>query len=347
VLSFSVEPRLNMSERDQETFYRRLLDRVRDAPGVAGAGLVWLRPFSQGAADARFRLEDRPGEEVSAELNNVSPGFFGALDLPLVDGRDFIDAEFLREDAAGGGVVIVTESLARRLSPNGSPVGRRVVMDYPEGRVRTIVGVVRDTRQRRTVSVSLDAMFEPFGQTFASGWASVVARLDAPEAVVVPELGRVVAALDPALPIYDVVRLDAALREQFADELLLLRLMGAFAGIATLVAAAGLYGVLTRAVTERRREIGIRLALGATPGSISRIVRADGIRMLVTGATLGLAAGWWLARYLQAHLYGVDPLDAVSVAVTLGLVTVVALSSSAIPARRASTLDPADVLRPH
>jgi ABC-type lipoprotein release transport system permease subunit len=105
--------------------------------------------------------------------------------------------------------------------------------------------------------------------------------------------------------------------------------------------------VLTRAVTERRREIGIRLALGATPGSISRIVRADGIRMLVTGATLGLAAGWWLARYLQAHLYGVDPLDAVSVAVTLGLVTVVALSSSAIPARRASTLDPADVLRPH
>ena len=346
VLAFSLEPGLQMPAEQQPAFYRRVVNLVREQPGVREAGLVWLRPFSQGAADTTFRLEGQSAEAgVSAELNNVSPGFFAAMGVPIVDGRDFTDAEFLRPDDDGGGVVIVSESLSRRLSQGGSPVGRRIVMDYPEGRLRTIVGVVRDTRLRRTVSVSLDAMFEPFGQTFTSGWATVVVGLAAPAEAVAPVVRDAVATIDPDLPVYDVARLDEAIGEQFADELLLLRLMAAFAAIATMVASVGLYSVLSRGVVERRRELGIRVALGATPRSLARLVTIEGLRVLLVGTTVGLAASWALRQSVEAHLYGVHPLDAISIVSAIGLITVVVLLSSALPARRASAFDPAETLR--
>jgi putative ABC transport system permease protein len=346
VLTFSIEPGLQGYGPRQERFYRELLDRVRTIPALRGAGLVWLQPFSTGAADARLWPEESSADHaLDAELNAVSPGFFSALGLPLLQGRDFIEAEFQRPDEHGGGVVIVTESLARHAFGAGPAVGRRVVMEASENRVRSVVGVVRDTRQRRVATVSTDMVFEPFGQSFPSGWASIVAGLQGPEAAVVSEIRRRVAEIDPALPIYNVERLDRAFAKQFADDLLIVRLTTVFSLLAMAIAAVGLHGVLARTVAERRREFGIRAALGATPGGLARLVSGEATRLLVSGILIGLTASWWLVRYIEARLFGVNPLDAVSIVIAVALVGVVTAVSCVPAARRAGKLDAAGLLR--
>ena len=346
VLTFSIEPGLQGYGPRQEPFYRELLERVRTVPGVRGAGLAWLQPFSQGGADTSFRLEEAPPDQrVSAEHNTVSPGFFAALGLPIVQGRDFTDTEFQRRDDQGGGVVIITESLARRVFGQAPAVGRRIVMTFPEGRVRTVVGVVRDTRQRRVTTVSTEMLFEPFGQPFQSGWASVLVGLEGDETPVAAEIRRRVAAIDPTLPIYDVERLDRAFRKQFADDLLVVRLTTVFSILAMVLAAVGLHGVLARTVADRTREFGIRAALGATPGGLAGLVSREAARVLAAGVALGLASGWWLVRFIEARLFGITPLDAASILTAVVLVSVVTLVSSVPAARRAARLDAAALLK--
>ncbi|HEY7474290.1 MAG TPA: ADOP family duplicated permease [Vicinamibacterales bacterium] len=346
VLTFSVEPGLQGYGPRQEAFYRDLLDRVRAIPGVRGAGLAWLQPFSQGAGDTSFRLEGAPADQqLSAEFNSVSPGFFTALGLPIVAGRDFTDIEFQRTEEAGGGVVIITESLARRTFGTSPAIGRRIVMTFPEGRVRTVVGVVRDTRQRRVTTVSTEMLFEPFGQSFKTGWASVLVGLNGAEAPTVSAIRQRVAAIDPTLPIYNVERLDRSFRKQFADDLLIVQLTSAFSVLAMLLAAIGLHGVLARSVADRTREFGIRAALGATPGGLATLVSAEAIRVLAAGVGLGLFASWWLVRFIEARLFGITPLDAVSILTAVALVSLVTLLSSAPAARRAAKLDAASMLK--
>jgi predicted permease len=346
VLTFSVEPGLqNYAGPRRETFYRDLLDQVRAVPGVRAAGLAWLQPFSQGAGDTSFYLEEASAEErVSAEYNAVSSGFFAALGLPIVEGRDFSRDEFQRPDDAGGGVVIVTESLARRLAGAVPVVGRRIVM-FPEKRVRTIVGVVRDTRQRRVATVSTDVLFEPFGQSFATGWASVLVGLSGASAAVASEIPRRVAAIDPTLPIYDLERLDRSFRKQFADDILIVQLTVVFSVLAMALAAVGLHGVLARTVADRRREFGIRAALGATPGGLAGLVSREAAAVLIAGAVLGLGTGWWLVRFIEARLFGIAPLDPASILIALLLVSAVTLASSLPAARRAARLDAAALLK--
>jgi predicted permease len=347
VLTFSVEPGLQgYAGAKRQAFYGDLLDRVRSVPGVRAAGLAWLQPFSQGAADVSFHVEGAPAEPaVSAEHNAVSAGFFAALGLPIAQGRDFSAEEFQRPDDAGGGVVIVTESLARRISGAAPVVGRRIVMTYPEGRVRTIVGVVGDTRQRRVATVSTDVLFEPFGQSFPTGWASVLVGVSGNGGAVMSEIPRQVAAIDPTLPVYDVERLDRSFRKQFADDILIVQLTIVFSALATALAAVGLHGVLARAVADRTREFGIRAALGATPGGLAGLVSREAAGVLAAGAGLGLAAGWWLVRFIEARLFGITPLDPVSILGALVLVSFVTLASSMPAARRAARLDAAALLK--
>ena len=347
VLTFSVEPGLQgYSGTRRVTFYRDLLDRVRSVPGVRAAGLAWLQPFSQGASDTSFHLEGTPAETaVSAEHNAVSAGFLAALGVSILEGRDFSEDEFQRPDDKGGGVVIVSESLARRLSDSAPIVGRRIVMTYPEGRVRTIVGVVRDTRQRRVATVSTEMLFEPFGQSFATGWASVLVGLSGSSDAVSSEIPRRVAAIDPTLPIYDLERLDRSFRKQFADDILVMQLTVVFSVLAMALAAVGLHGVLARTVADRRREFGIRAALGATPGGLAGLVSREAAAVLIAGAVLGLGTGWWLVRFIEARLFGITPLDPASILFALLLVSVVTLASSLPAARRAARLDAAALLK--
>jgi predicted permease len=349
VLAFSVEPGLQGYGPRQEVFYRDLIDRVRVTPGVRAAGLAWLRPFSRNAADTAFKPEGAGDDaEVSAHLNAVSPGFFDAMGLRLVDGRDFNDSEFQRSATEGDAVAILTESLARRLFDGRPAVGRRLEGSFSGSSTRTIVGVVADTRQRRLDREQEDTLFEPFGQPFPTGWATMVVGLRSPDAgqtEIRSALRQVVTDLDPTLPIYDVTTLDAAILAHHADDLLVMRLTLTFALLATTLAAVGLYGVLARGVGERRHEIGIRTALGARPGAIAGLVTREAAGVLAWGLAIGLPLCWWLTRFLESRLFDVSRLDAVAFGGAVLLVVVVTIISALPAARRAARLDPASVLR--
>jgi ABC-type antimicrobial peptide transport system permease subunit len=187
--------------------------------------------------------------------------------------------------------------------------------------------------------------FEPFGQSFPAGSASVVLGLSAPVDAVLPAVRQAVRTLDADLPIYDVSLLDDSIRKQFADDLLVMRFTAVLAGLATLLAAVGLYGVLARLVTGRRREFAVRTALGATPATLSGLVAREASVVVVTGLACGVPLSWWLARLIESRLFGVTRLDPWSAAAAVGVMVLVALVSTLPAARRAARLDPADVLR--
>ena len=190
-----------------------------------------------------------------------------------------------------------------------------------------------------------DIIFEPFGQTFPSGWSSVVVGLAGPEDTVIANVRRAVADVDPTLPIYDVIRLDRAIARTFADDLLIMRLTVVFAVLATLLSGVGLYGVLARGVTERRREFAVRSALGAGPARIGALVTSEALRVAVVGLAVGLIATFWLSGFLASRLFGVTRLDPLAFVLAIGLVAVMILASAIGPTRRAARLDPATELK--
>jgi predicted permease len=346
VLTFSVQPGLQGYGERPTPFYRDLLDRVRQVPGVRAAAVAWLRPSFQGVgSDTDFHAEGAPStSELASDLNFVSPDFFSAVGLPLIDGREFSAAEF-RSRAGEGDVVIMTESLAQRTFGGAPAVGRRIVMSGDKGPAMTVVGVVRDTKQRRLTATSSDMLFEPFHEDSKFGWGSVIVGIAAPQEAVLPRLRQTMAALDPTLPMYDVMRVDEAIRGEFADDYLVMRLTMAFAMLATLVAAVGLYGVLARGVSERRREFGIRVALGASPSAVAGLVTREALYVLIGGVGLGVGASLWLARYLDSRLFGITHLDAVSFAAAIGIIVIVMLASAAPAGRRAARVNAAEVIK--
>jgi predicted permease len=345
VLTISVAPGLQDYGARQSGFYGQLVDRIRLVPGVRAAGVGWLRPSSQRVgSDTTFHPVEAPEDlKIDSDTNMVSPGYLDAIGLPILEGRDFSDTEFSTE-AGVDSAAIMTASLARKAFGTGTAIGRSIEL-AGEKAPRTIVGVVRDTRQRGVTKPSADMLFLPFSRYAKSGWASVVVGLAAPDAVVIPRLKQTIAEIDPTLPTYDVMRVDEAIRTEFASEALVMRLTMIFAALATLVAAIGLYGVLTRAVTERRREFGIRVALGASPGAVGRLIARESAILLVAGITIGAGTSALLARYVRSHLYGIDQLDPLSFGAAVLLATLMMLAATAPAGRRAARLDPANVLR--
>jgi putative ABC transport system permease protein len=343
VLVFSVEPRLPGYDDARKTmFYRNVMDRVREVPGVRSAGLSWSQPYGPIANDTVYWAENRSDQKVDAESNFVSSGFFQALGLRFVSGRDFAPSDGLTTTGAEGPVVI-NQAAARTLFGDAPAAGQRIVLSYPEHAVRVIVGVVGDMRQRRFMEPPEPMLFQPFSG--ASDWATIVVGLGEQAAAVVPRLREAVAAVEPRLPIFDVTTLGAAIDAQLADDILVTRLTTVFAVLATLLAAVGLYGVLARGVAERRREFSIRAALGAGPAAMARVVSGDALRFTAMGVVCGLAAATWLTRFLRTYLYGVDRLDPLALAGAVVLLAVVALAATLVPARRAAIVDPGAELK--
>jgi len=343
VLVLSVEPRLPGYDDARKTmFYRNLMDRVREVPGVQSAGLSWSQPYGQIATDNEYWAENRPEQRVDAEVNMVSSGFFEALGLRFVSGRDFAPHEVLTNTGVEG-PVIINESAARKLFGDAPAAGRRIVLAYPEHAVRVVVGVVSDMRQRQFMQPPEPMLFEPFSG--ASDWATIVVGLGERAAAVVPRLRQAVAAVEPRLPVFGVTTLADAIDAQLADDILVTRLTMVFAVLATMLAAVGLYGVLARGVAERRREFSIRAALGAGPAAMARLVSGDALRVTAIGVVCGLAAATWLTRFLKTYLYGVNRLDPLALAGAVLLLAIVALAATLVPARRAATVDPAPELK--
>ena len=326
-------------------FFERLLDRARALPGVewAAAGdSLPLKPFSMmmigGAAEGGSPAP--PGRGAELAVCAVTPDYFRALGITVRRGRPFLPT-----DRAGSPeVAIVNETLARRLWGTADPIGRTLRLAPARGAGPTVTGVVADVRHEGLEAPPRGVVYRPFAQDPRS-FAFVAVRAPVDPGGLVAALRREVASLDRGLAVHDVATMDGRLAEAMAPRRFNTLLLGAFGLVALLLSAVGLYGVMAHAVTERTREIGIRIAVGAAPAQVRALVLRQGLAMAVAGAVVGAGAALAGSRALEGALYGVGTTDAATfVAVPLILLAVSAIACE-LPARRATRVDPAVALR--
>jgi predicted permease len=329
----------------QTAFYRQLGERLAALPGVsAAAGINNLPVVAGGNTRSPFVLEGRAipsmNERKLAVRSNSIPGYFAALGIPLKAGRDFT----WRDVANQPNVAIISESTARRLFPAGeNPVGRRLITGIASI-PREIVGVVGDVRAENLSTAPGDTMYYPTAQ-LGDGFFSFVVRTARPAASVRDEIKAAVHALDPGIPIAEVQPMDNLLTESISDRRLVMGLVGGFALLALVLAGLGIYGVISYSVSLRTGEIGVRMALGASPGLIVGLVLREGLRLTLTGLGVGLLLAFGLTRLLASQLYEVSATDPLIYAGVSVFLAVVGFLACWIPARRATKVDPLVALR--
>jgi predicted permease len=335
---------LRYKEPEGENFYRHLLARVEAQPGVERASLV---RFAQlGFSYAQFQVfkeggHDTPSDEgTSTGFNVVGPNYFTTMETPLLRGRDFAETD--RSGAPG--VVVLNETLAATLWPGEDALGKRVSVNGPEGPFLEVVGVARDGKYRSLGETPHPYIYQPLLQSYDPKMTLIVRTSGEPQSVAAA-VREQIRALDPNLPVADV----KTLRDQLNLSLFPARaaawtLVG-FGVLALLLAAIGIYGVVSYSVAQRTREIGVRMALGAKGKDVLRLVLGQGLFVIAVGLALGLLLAGAATRVIAGFLYGVgvtDPLTFVGVPLLLGFV---ALGASYIPARRATKVDPLEALR--
>ena len=323
-------------------FFRELRERVAALPGVQAVAHVNDLPLT-GGSNGGIGIEGRtypPGAEPFAWKRVASPGYFEALRTPVLAGRAFDE-----RDAAGAPpVVVVNQAFARRYFPGESPLGKRVDFRWEITGLQEIVGVVADAREQGLHQPAEPTVYIPFAQR-PDEWAYLVVRTSGDPASLVPSLRQILASLDRSLPLSEVRTLEDVVSEGLAERRFALSLFGAFSALSLVLAALGLYAVISYTVVQRRQEIGIRMALGARAEHVLRSVLRQGLALSAAGVALGALAALWLGQFLSGLVFGVgttDPATFVGVALLLVLTALVA---SLVPALRATHLDPASVLR--
>ncbi len=331
---------------DRAQFYDRVLARARALPGVTDAAYASFLPMAMGGGIWPVTISGDPpptGPRPTVSLRYLTPHYFATLGVPLRAGRDVDDG-----DAADRSfVAVVSESFARRHWPGRDALGKRINVAFAE---RTVVGIVADVRVRGLERDAEPQVYVPYRQV-PDGWLSFYApkdlalRASGDPTLLLPALRAIIRETDPEQPISNVRLLDEIVDAQMAPRRTQLVTLLAFAGLAFLLAAIGIYGLLSFAVSNRAQEIGVRMAVGATPASILRMVLREGLLLAALGAIVGAAAAWAAGRWLESLLVGVSPTDAPTLAAALGLVLLMTLAGSLVPAWRASRLDPAQVMR--
>ncbi|MDQ6830076.1 MAG: FtsX-like permease family protein [Gemmatimonadota bacterium] len=328
------------------SFFDPLFERIRAIPGVRAAGMVNVLPIQNWGWNGNFSVETRPTERLAdqpfSEFRRVSTGYFDALKIPVRRGRDFSE-----RDAIGTApVVIINEALAKRYFPKEDPIGRRI--GDPPNDWSTIIGVVGDVRQAGLDREPLPEQYLLSAQMTKASTLSDMTLTIATTVEPTSITGAVrdaVRAVDPSQPIFRIRTMDQVIGESLTSRALYLLLLGVFAGIALALACAGIYGVMSYLVTQRTREIGIRMALGAQMRDVLRLVVRQGMMLAVAGIIIGVIAAIALTRLIQGLLYGVSATDALTFSAVAVSLAVVALVASWIPARRATRVDPVIAIR--
>ena len=345
VLSFRVAlPAAKYKGEGITNFYKQLNEHIRALPGVEEAGIAYSLPMSSvalawGPVTIEGYVPKNSADFVMSNQRFVSPGYFRAMGLPLTKGRYF-DARDVKDAPA---TVIINESLAQRFWPKQDPLGKRVGLGEKES-WRTIVGVVHDAKE---FSVDKDV---PIGVYFPAEQVPirsmfVVVRTSSPPESMTATITKEIQTLDPEVPAFDVRTMQGRLSDSLARQRFATFLLGVFAVIALLLAAIGIYGQLAYSVNQRTHEIGIRLALGAQPVAILRMIVRQSMILVSVGTIIGLGGAVALTRVMSSMLYGVTATDARAFLVPPLVLAAVALFASYLPARRAARVDPMIALR--
>jgi predicted permease len=323
--------------------YTELRERALGLPGVEAATLASRLPLGVSVNINELYVEgvDTPEDEApSIDVTVVSPGYFETMGVPLLQGRDFVDGD----DATSPLVVIIDEAAAQRFWPGENPIGKRLRLGGPEGPQRAIVAVAQTTKVRTLGEQPRPYLYVPLAQRHR-GIISLVVRTAGDPAATLPLLRREGLLLDESLPIMELKTMKQHLGIMLFAPRVGGILLGVFGGLAILLATIGLYGVVSYAAAQRTREVGIRVALGARPGDVVRLVIGQGMVMVGVGAVIGLVLAFAGARPLGSFLYGIRPWDpSTFLGITLLLVGV-AFVATMVPALRAARLDPTVALR--
>jgi putative ABC transport system permease protein len=332
-------------ESQRATFFEQLTARAATLPGVERAAVIDALPLTGGGSVLGFVIEGRPPlppEKVQdANFFSVTPDYFDVMGIPSVRGERLTE----RHRADVPDVAVINEAMARRYWPGEDPIGKRLNIGDPEKTPWiTVIGVVRDARTGGLDKEPYPQMYVPSAQ-FPYRAMTFVARTSGDPTSIAPALRHELAALDKDLPLYNVRTMEQVLCDSVSRRRFQMILIAAFAGVGLLLAAVGIYGVISYGVAQRRHEIGVRMALGARAADILKLVVGQGLGLTLAGVGLGLAGAFVLTRVLSSLLYGVSATDPLTFACVAVALLGVALLACLVPARRATQVDPMIALR--
>ncbi len=341
------------SPAGQINFFQDVLTRVRVLPGIDSAGVIDSLPLGDGGSHQPFSIEGRPvvpmSEQPEVDVRLISPGYLRAMHIALVRGRDLSNSDVAGRPAA----VLISDSLARRFWPNEDPIGRHITLTFFPGVVREVVGIVADTkldsldetRPVATIYHPLAQLTVPPSEPWRSFGMTFTVRTNSDPMNSVSAVTKAIHEVGPDLPVVDVMSMNEVIAQSVSPQRFNMLLLASFAGLALVLAAVGIYSVLSYTVRRRVREIGIRMALGASNQDVVQMVLTDGLKPILAGVILGLGAALALSRVVSSLIYGVratDPLTFAAVALLLLLVGIFAII---IPAFRATRIEPVRILR--
>jgi len=351
VLTFDVSfSSTKYPELHQKTaFVREAVARLQAVPGVAAVATTTTQPVYAGQEYAAFNVEGKPADTEAgyyvAHTRTITPDYFKVLSIPLLEGRRFTEAD----NETSLPVVIVSRSFANKYWPGQSPLGKRVKRGLydAERPWLTVVGVVRTLSETTDEQNTHDAWYLPYSQTTMPNFTKVtfsIKTLAEPKGLI-PQVRKVILGLDPDQPIFDVQTMAERLAHKTAPDRFSALLYGLMGSLGLVLAAIGIYGAFSFSVNERRREMGIRMALGARPGQIQGMVVRQALALTAIGLLVGSVGALYLSRFLASHLHEISARDPLTLGLVLALLIAAALLSSYLPARRASGTDPVTSLR--
>lgn len=332
--------------RQRVAFYQQILERVKTLPGVLSVGAITDLPLTGPGSSTSFSIKGRPSENKNplTEYRVITPDYFPTMGIPLLRGRYFNATDGEKHS----GIVIINETMARRFFPNQDPIGNHLALSGPPDE-REIVGVVSDVKDYGLDAEVKPESFIPYYQNSPpylhySSLTMVIRAAADPENLIEAVRGEV-RSIDQDQPIYNIKTMQQVLFDSVAQRLFNMFLISTFSVVALILAAVGVYGVLAYSVAQRTHEIGIRMALGAQPRDVLKLIVGQSMTQALIGVAIGLVAAFALTRVMSSLLYGVSPLDPATFAGVSILLTMVALTASYIPARRAARINPIVALR--
>jgi predicted permease len=360
---------LRLRPTERGAFVHQLVEKVAAIPGVRRAAATTSLPLVPGGWSKYFSVDGRPAPPSLADVpavryHHVTPDYFAAMQAAIQRGRPLSTSDSVNQPL----VAVVNETLARQAWPDDDPIGKRIMLVAPEPLSKhllplpdgsmtfprlTVVGVVGDFRQNGLDQPGNPSVFVPLAQAARAGAGDqiqgfhyLVARTVGHPLSMAAAVERVTGELDRNAAVADVRTMESRLSDSVARRRFAMWLLSAFAGLALLLAVVGLYGVMSYTVTQRREELGVRAAVGATAGSLLRLVIADGLRMALIGAGIGLLLAWGLSDLMATQLYEVRGVNVGVYMGMTGILLIVAAAACWVPAIRAARLDPVTALRP-